>query len=98
MYGQGIVTAPILFAMEELPQLREIVEQGFDDPSSNVDVVCIESVPFSFFLVKLCANNLGFEMFISWLVWSQTCSFYTLIGPQIPSEKSRNREDEVTGC
>ena len=53
MYGQGIVTAPILFAMEEFPQLREIVEQGFDDPSSNVDVVCIESVPFSFFLVKM---------------------------------------------
>uniref|UniRef100_A0A0E0ART9 Uncharacterized protein n=1 Tax=Oryza glumipatula TaxID=40148 RepID=A0A0E0ART9_9ORYZ len=33
---QGIVTAPILFAMEEYPQLRVIVEQGFDDPS-NVD-------------------------------------------------------------
>nr|CAB3480259.1 unnamed protein product [Digitaria exilis] len=31
---QGIVTAPILFAMEEFPELREIVEQGFDDPSS----------------------------------------------------------------
>ncbi|OQU80043.1 hypothetical protein SORBI_3007G070000 [Sorghum bicolor] len=36
--NQGIVTAPVLFAMEEFPQLREIVEQGFDDPS-NVDVV-----------------------------------------------------------
>ncbi|KAK3121193.1 hypothetical protein QOZ80_8BG0647930 [Eleusine coracana subsp. coracana] len=34
---QGIVTAPILFAMEEFPQLREIVELGFDDPS-NVDM------------------------------------------------------------
>ncbi|KAL5229814.1 hypothetical protein ABZP36_028590 [Zizania latifolia] len=33
---QGIVTAPILFAMEEYPQLQEIVEQGFDNPS-NVD-------------------------------------------------------------
>lgn len=33
---QGIVTAPILFAMEEFPQLHEIVRQGFDDPS-NVD-------------------------------------------------------------
>ena len=52
MYGQGIVTAPVLFAMEEFPQLREIVEQGFDDPS-NVDVVCIETVPFPFFLVKM---------------------------------------------
>ncbi|XP_072150508.1 solanesyl-diphosphate synthase 1, mitochondrial isoform X4 [Setaria viridis] len=29
---QGIVTAPILFAMEEFPELHEIVEQGFDDP------------------------------------------------------------------
>ncbi|TVU43165.1 hypothetical protein EJB05_09610 [Eragrostis curvula] len=35
---QGIVTAPILFAMEEYPQLREIVEQGFDNPS-DVDMV-----------------------------------------------------------
>ncbi|KAL6659437.1 hypothetical protein ACP70R_003477 [Stipagrostis hirtigluma subsp. patula] len=35
---QGIVTAPILFAMEEFPQLREIVKQGFDD-TSNVDTV-----------------------------------------------------------
>lgn len=53
MYGQGIVTAPILFAMEEFPQLREIIEQGFDDPS-NVDVVCIESVLFfPFVLVKM---------------------------------------------
>ncbi|WVZ94636.1 hypothetical protein U9M48_040504 [Paspalum notatum var. saurae] len=36
--NQGIVTAPILFAMEEFPQLREIIEQGFDDPS-NVNMV-----------------------------------------------------------
>ncbi|PKA56787.1 Solanesyl-diphosphate synthase 1, mitochondrial [Apostasia shenzhenica] len=28
----GIVTAPILFAMEEFPQLRELVERGFQDP------------------------------------------------------------------
>ncbi|XP_039853206.1 solanesyl-diphosphate synthase 1, mitochondrial-like isoform X5 [Panicum virgatum] len=34
---QGIVTAPILFAMEEFPELCEIVEQGFDDPS-NVEI------------------------------------------------------------
>lgn len=33
----GIITAPILFAMEEFPQLREIVEQGFSDPV-NVDL------------------------------------------------------------
>ncbi|KAM3309658.1 hypothetical protein ACQJBY_030752 [Aegilops geniculata] len=34
-YGRhlGIVTAPVLFAMEEFPELREIVERGFDDPS-----------------------------------------------------------------
>ncbi|XP_047072719.1 solanesyl-diphosphate synthase 1, mitochondrial-like isoform X1 [Lolium rigidum] len=30
---QGIVTAPVLFAMEEFPELHEIVERGFDDPS-----------------------------------------------------------------
>lgn len=33
----GIVTAPILFAMEEFPQLRTVVDQGFED-SSNVDI------------------------------------------------------------
>ena len=39
------MTAPILFAMEEFPELCEIVEQGFDDPA-NVEMVCIESVHF----------------------------------------------------
>ncbi|XP_039814960.1 solanesyl-diphosphate synthase 1, mitochondrial-like isoform X1 [Panicum virgatum] len=34
---QGIVTAPMLFAMEEFPELHEIVEQGFDDPA-NVEM------------------------------------------------------------
>ncbi|KAK1282714.1 hypothetical protein QJS10_CPB22g00112 [Acorus calamus] len=33
----GIVTAPILFAIEEFPQLRQIVDKGFDDPE-NVNV------------------------------------------------------------
>ncbi|KAF3441230.1 hypothetical protein FNV43_RR15143 [Rhamnella rubrinervis] len=33
----GIVTAPILFAIEEFPQLRAVVEQGFDNPT-NVDI------------------------------------------------------------
>ncbi|XP_044500812.1 solanesyl diphosphate synthase 3, chloroplastic/mitochondrial-like [Mangifera indica] len=33
----GIVTAPILFAMEEFPQLRAVIDQGFENPS-NVDV------------------------------------------------------------
>nr|QHD44465.1 geranyl diphosphate synthase [Pogostemon cablin] len=32
----GIITAPILFAMEEFPELRTVVDQGFDD-SSNAD-------------------------------------------------------------
>ncbi|GFQ07743.1 solanesyl diphosphate synthase 3 chloroplastic/mitochondrial [Phtheirospermum japonicum] len=34
---QGIITAPILFAMEEFPELRTVVDQGFDD-SANVDL------------------------------------------------------------
>ncbi|KAL3739503.1 hypothetical protein ACJRO7_020851 [Eucalyptus globulus] len=33
----GIVTAPMLFAMEEFPQLRTVVDRGFDDPA-NVDL------------------------------------------------------------
>nr|WET55167.1 geranyl diphosphate synthase [Elsholtzia bodinieri]WET55173.1 geranyl diphosphate synthase [Elsholtzia heterophylla] len=32
----GIVTAPILFAMEEFPELRAVVDQGFEN-SANVD-------------------------------------------------------------
>ncbi|KAG8365639.1 hypothetical protein BUALT_Bualt18G0127000 [Buddleja alternifolia] len=33
---RGIITAPILFSMEEFPELRAIIDQGFDD-SANVD-------------------------------------------------------------
>ncbi|GAB4858288.1 Solanesyl diphosphate synthase 3, chloroplastic/mitochondrial [Ancistrocladus abbreviatus] len=33
----GIVTAPILFAMEEFPQLREVVERGLSNPA-DVDL------------------------------------------------------------
>ncbi|RZC45929.1 hypothetical protein C5167_038879 [Papaver somniferum] len=33
----GIVTAPILFAMEEFPQLRKIVDRGFHNPA-DVDL------------------------------------------------------------
>lgn len=33
----GIITAPILFALEEFPQLRAIINEGFDS-SANVDV------------------------------------------------------------
>jgi len=32
----GIVTAPLLFAMEEFPQLRSVIDQGFDKPE-NID-------------------------------------------------------------
>ena len=35
---QGIVTAPILFAIEEFPELRPIVDRGFDEPG-DVDLV-----------------------------------------------------------
>ena len=30
---QGIITAPILYAMEEFPQLCEVVDRGFDNPA-----------------------------------------------------------------
>ncbi|KAB5538325.1 hypothetical protein DKX38_015858 [Salix brachista] len=33
----GIVTAPLLFAMEEFPQLRSVIDWGFDKPE-NIDV------------------------------------------------------------
>ncbi|OMO90339.1 Polyprenyl synthetase [Corchorus olitorius] len=33
----GIITAPILFAMEEFPELHAVVKQGFDKPA-NVDI------------------------------------------------------------
>ncbi|CAK7352280.1 unnamed protein product [Dovyalis caffra] len=33
----GIVTAPILFAMEEFPQLRAVIDRGFDNPE-NIDL------------------------------------------------------------
>ncbi|KAE9597653.1 hypothetical protein Lal_00041583 [Lupinus albus] len=33
----GIVTAPVLFAMEEFPQLRAIVDEGFENPK-NIDL------------------------------------------------------------
>lgn len=35
---QGIVTAPILYAMEEFPELRSVVDRGLDNPA-NVDLV-----------------------------------------------------------
>lgn len=73
---QGIVTAPILFAMEEFPQLREIVEQGFDDPS-NVDVVCIETVTFPFFLVKMCQQFGLWNVNVLAIVVSEVLILYT---------------------
>ncbi|PIA56309.1 hypothetical protein AQUCO_00700559v1 [Aquilegia coerulea] len=33
----GIITAPLLFAMEEFPQLRTVVDRGFDNPE-DVDL------------------------------------------------------------
>ncbi|OAY75007.1 Solanesyl-diphosphate synthase 1, mitochondrial [Ananas comosus] len=38
-YGRnlGVVTAPILFAIEEFPQLREVVDRGFKNPA-DVDI------------------------------------------------------------
>ncbi|CAI9783460.1 unnamed protein product [Fraxinus pennsylvanica] len=41
----GIITAPILFAMEEFPELRAVVDRGFDNPA-NVDLA-LEYDPFS---------------------------------------------------
>lgn len=43
---QGIVTAPILFAMEEFPQLHAIVYQGFDSPE-NIEIVSICNQPMN---------------------------------------------------
>jgi geranyl diphosphate synthase len=40
---QGIVTAPILYAIEEFPQLGVVVDRGFDDPA-DVDLVSIISL------------------------------------------------------
>ena len=37
----GIITAPILFAMEEFPQLRTVVDQLEKDPT-NVDIVSVK--------------------------------------------------------
>ncbi|KAL6585080.1 hypothetical protein OROMI_004369 [Orobanche minor] len=34
---KGIVTAPILFAIEEFPELRPIIDRGFDKPG-DVDL------------------------------------------------------------
>ncbi|GMY38260.1 solanesyl diphosphate synthase 3, chloroplastic/mitochondrial isoform X3 [Fagus crenata] len=36
----GIVTAPLLCAMEEFPQLRAVIDQGLDNPA-NVDLMSI---------------------------------------------------------
>ncbi|VAI91970.1 unnamed protein product [Triticum turgidum subsp. durum] len=33
----GIITAPMLYAMEEFPQLQDVVDQGFDNPA-NVEI------------------------------------------------------------
>jgi hypothetical protein len=33
---QGIITAPMLYAMEEFPQLHDVVDQGFENPANMV--------------------------------------------------------------
>lgn len=35
---QGVITAPMLYAMEEFPQLQEVVDRGFDNPA-NIEIV-----------------------------------------------------------
>lgn len=35
---QGIITAPMLYAIEEFPQLQEVVDRGFDNPA-NIEIV-----------------------------------------------------------
>jgi len=35
---QGIITAPTLYAIEEFPQLQEVVDRGFDN-SANIEIV-----------------------------------------------------------
>lgn len=47
---QGVVTAPILFAIEEFPQLREVVDRGFKNPA-DVDIVSVSSLLIPFELV-----------------------------------------------
>jgi hypothetical protein len=34
----GIITALMLYAMEEFPELHDVVDQGFDNPA-NVELV-----------------------------------------------------------
>ncbi|KAK6932158.1 Polyprenyl synthetase [Dillenia turbinata] len=39
----GIVTAPILFAIEEFPQLRAVVDRGFDNPADVELIICSDT-------------------------------------------------------
>nr|TKW08563.1 hypothetical protein SEVIR_6G033348v2 [Setaria viridis]TKW08565.1 hypothetical protein SEVIR_6G033348v2 [Setaria viridis] len=55
---QGIVIAPILFAMEEFPELHEIVEQGFDDPLNVIRRVVSELLNFA---LKYLSKSQGIE-------------------------------------
>lgn len=85
LHAQGIVTAPVLFAMEEFPELRESVERGFDDPSDIATV----SVETPFFLSSNIMKIFGCEM-----INARSALFY-ISGPGIPCEKPGNREDKV---
>ncbi|KAL8213689.1 hypothetical protein R6Q57_003138 [Mikania cordata] len=48
----GIVTAPILYAMEEFPELRSVVDRGLDNPD-NVDL-SYEGFPLKLCLLSVC--------------------------------------------
>lgn len=56
---QGIITAPILFAMEEFPQLRAVVDQGFENPA-NVDIVSAQA---SLSVSTVCLRNCSMSIF-----------------------------------
>lgn len=45
---QGIVTAPILFALEEYPQLRELIDRGFTN-TEDVDTVSVQISMIKYF-------------------------------------------------
>lgn len=55
---QGIVTAPILFAIEEFPELRPIVDRGFDKPG-DVDLVSPWYLRFFTLLLSIYADTVS---------------------------------------
>lgn len=57
---KGIVTAPILYAMEEFPQLAEVVDRGFDDPA-DVDLVSIITILISSQIIAYAQHTNFFQ-------------------------------------